>query len=155
MCGIVAVLSHAAPLDHQFVGKLIPRALDALAHRGPDGQGIWQSPHRRVVLGHRRLALRDSLGGAQPLSNYDTSVVATVNGELYGANQLRATLSQSGHRLIHTDHLHPAFGEWQTQASNAAALIEYAHTGTKVQVVDEKLQITRGGCRIPFEQLIG
>ena len=62
MCGVVAVASWRAP-----VRSTIAAALDALAHRGPDDRGAWASPDRRVLLGHTRLAIRDPIGGKQPL----------------------------------------------------------------------------------------
>lgn len=95
MCGLVAVLGwNASPLDGG-----VERALDALAHRGPDGRGIWRSPDRRVQLGHVRLAVRDLEGGAQPLASEDGRVVAVVNGELYAARELRTELEAAGHRF--------------------------------------------------------
>ncbi|HEX3772666.1 MAG TPA: asparagine synthase (glutamine-hydrolyzing) [Polyangiaceae bacterium] len=95
MCGIVAVVSprggvHAGSLDG---------ALDALAHRGPDGRGVWVSPDGAVAMGHVRLAVRDLEGGAQPLTNEDGRVVAAVNGELYGTAALVADLIARGHRF--------------------------------------------------------
>lgn len=100
MCGLVAVISWNAPPPDEDVG----RALDALAHRGPDGRGIWRSADRRAQLGHVRLAVRDLEGGAQPLRSEDGRVVAVVNGELYAARELRAELEAKGHRFAtHSD----------------------------------------------------
>jgi len=95
MCGLVAVLSWNAPPADEDVA----RALDAIAHRGPDGRGIWRSADRRAQLGHVRLAVRDLEGGAQPLVSEDGRVVAVVNGELYSARELRAELEAEGHRF--------------------------------------------------------
>jgi asparagine synthase (glutamine-hydrolysing) len=63
MCGIAGIVS--------FGGEPVARAdvahmTDALAHRGPDGDGVWTDGH--VGFGHRRLAIRDlSPAGAQPM----------------------------------------------------------------------------------------
>ena len=95
MCGLVAVRSWKAPPPDEHVA----RALDAIAHRGPDGRGLWRSADRRVQLGHVRLAVRDLEGGAQPLASEDGRVVAVVNGELYSARELRHELEAKGHRF--------------------------------------------------------
>jgi asparagine synthase (glutamine-hydrolysing) len=95
MCGVVAVFSSRAAVDTDRVG----RALDAMAHRGPDGRGVWASADRVVALGHTRLAVRDIEGGAQPLTNEDGSVVAAVNGELYATAPLAQVLASRGHRV--------------------------------------------------------
>jgi asparagine synthase (glutamine-hydrolysing) len=95
MCGVVAVSSSREPVDVQGVS----RALDAIAHRGPDGRGVWLSPDRRAALGHVRLAVRDLERGAQPIASEDGRVVAAVNGELYATESLRAELVGRGHRM--------------------------------------------------------
>jgi asparagine synthase (glutamine-hydrolysing) len=67
-----------------------------LAHRGPDGDGLHVDGE--AALGHRRLAIVDLAGGAQPMSNEDGTVWVTYNGELYGEPALRAELEGKGHR---------------------------------------------------------
>lgn len=93
MCGIVAVAGAEAG-DARFAA-----ALDALAHRGPDGRGTWRSADRRVALGHTRLAVVDPDGGAQPIASEDGSVIAIVNGELYDDGALARDLVGRGHVL--------------------------------------------------------
>ena len=40
---------------------------DAIAHRGPDGEGFWHNKNEKVFLGHRRLAILDLTdNAAQP-----------------------------------------------------------------------------------------
>ncbi len=95
MCGIVAMFSPERPVDQATV----TRALDALAHRGPDGQGCWISPDAAVGLGHARLSIIDLAGGAQPLESEDGRVRVVVNGELYGFESIRADLEARGHRF--------------------------------------------------------
>ncbi|MGI8945921.1 MAG: asparagine synthase (glutamine-hydrolyzing) [Thermoleophilaceae bacterium] len=93
MCGIGALLDPAgtAPAD---CGR---RMIDALRHRGPDGQG----EHRAgpVTLAHTRLAIIDVAGGDQPLHSEDGTVCAVVNGEIYNHSELRAELESDGHRF--------------------------------------------------------
>ncbi len=62
MCGI-AGLAGLSAVNQAAVASTI----ELMAHRGPDGQGLWRSPDGRVCLGHRRLAIIDlSERGAQP-----------------------------------------------------------------------------------------
>ena len=79
MCGVVCVA-----LPEPLPDAAMAAALAALAHRGPDGRGTWRSPDGTIALGHTRLAVIDPAGGAQPIANEDGSIVAVVNGELYG-----------------------------------------------------------------------
>lgn len=76
-----------------------------LAHRGPDGEGVYLDPRGIAGLGHRRLAVIDtSPAGAEPLSNEDGTIWLTFNGEIYNFRDLRAQLSARGHRFSsHTD----------------------------------------------------
>jgi asparagine synthase (glutamine-hydrolysing) len=93
MCGIAGfVNASGAPADH----SLIMRMTRTLAHRGPDGEGYHLDGP--LAFGHRRLAIIDLAGGAQPLANEDQSIWITYNGELYNDPHLRAQLQQAGHR---------------------------------------------------------
>jgi asparagine synthase (glutamine-hydrolysing) len=63
MCGIAGVLDlRGNPVAHETVQRMT----DAIAHRGPDGEGHWREGP--VGLGHRRLAIIDlSPAGHQPM----------------------------------------------------------------------------------------
>ena len=77
---------------------LIGRMTGALAHRGPDGSGLYTDDH--VSLGHRRLSIIDlSENGRQPMANEDGSMWITFNGEIYNYRELRANLLERGHRF--------------------------------------------------------
>ncbi|MDP3985680.1 MAG: asparagine synthase (glutamine-hydrolyzing) [bacterium] len=93
MCGILA--------SYNPRGRLTPDILSAaaqtLAHRGPDGAGTWLSLDATVGLAHRRLAITDIRGGSQPLVSADGTIIATVNGELYGYKKIRDELRRKGH----------------------------------------------------------
>ncbi len=68
----------------------------ALAHRGPDSDGVFVNNH--VGLAHRRLAIIDlSPDGAQPMSNEDGSIWIVFNGEIYNFQELRDALVRKGH----------------------------------------------------------
>jgi asparagine synthase (glutamine-hydrolysing) len=96
MCGIAGRLNFisGAPVDE----ALVRRMSDLLAHRGPDGNGVYvQGP---VGLGHRRLAIIDlSPGGRQPMGTDDGRLWITYNGEIYNFAALRAELEAHGHRF--------------------------------------------------------
>jgi asparagine synthase (glutamine-hydrolysing) len=94
VCGIVAILDPHEPVQPDTLG----RAVRALEHRGPDGQGTWIDPdRRRIGLGHARLSVIDLEGGGQPLASEDGQVQVVVNGELYGFESLREQLQARGH----------------------------------------------------------
>ena len=92
MCGLAGIaLTQGRTLDP----SLLRRMNGTLAHRGPDGEGIFVD--RNVGLAHRRLSIIDLAAGAQPLFNEDESVVVVFNGEIYNYRQLTAELVASGH----------------------------------------------------------
>ena len=92
MCGITGFICRGGQEADRGV---LARMTATLTHRGPDGDGLYLDG--RVALGHRRLAIIDVAGGAQPLANEDGSVWVTYNGELYNEPQLRARLEARGH----------------------------------------------------------
>lgn len=93
MCGIVGIVHRNGEPVSQ---RVLERMTDAIAHRGPDGQG-W-AVCGPVGLGNRRLAIIDLSDAAkQPIANEAGDVVVTYNGELYNFRELRATLQQCGH----------------------------------------------------------
>jgi asparagine synthase (glutamine-hydrolysing) len=115
MCGIAGVLNlNGAPVNEAVLRKMT----DAVAHRGPDGEG-WYTDHH-VGLGHRRLAIIDlSPGGRQPMASADGRYVVTYNGELYNYRELRMELTDLGHRFrtqSDTEVLLAAWAQWGAKA---------------------------------------
>ncbi|MEM9553851.1 MAG: asparagine synthase (glutamine-hydrolyzing) [Acidobacteriota bacterium] len=112
MCGIAGFVSPAASAfsgpeqAREATATLDARVLDAmirsLAHRGPDGSGHHLAPG--VALGHRRLAIVDLAGGAQPMSDLGgdsdktDGVWVTFNGEIYNHRALRRELPDAPFR---------------------------------------------------------
>jgi len=73
MCGISGVLAFKNS-NFEVTAEYLARMRDTMAHRGPDGAGLWISPNRRVGLAHRRLSIIDlSDAASQPMSNGDGS----------------------------------------------------------------------------------
>ena len=89
MCALFGIHDPRQPPDPERVR----RALLAMQHRGPDGQGQWSDAAQGCALGHGRLALWDLAGGQQPLFNEDRSLVLVMNGELYGHEAQRDALT--------------------------------------------------------------
>lgn len=113
MCGIAGAI-YADPA--RPVGRALLEALgERIAHRGPDGAGYLAEPG--VGLVHRRLAIIDLAGGAQPLGNEDGSVQVVFNGEIYNFQGLRAGLEARGHTFrTRSDtevlvHLYEVYGD--------------------------------------------
>lgn len=80
-----------------MIGRHDPALLAAmtasLRHRGPDGDGLHVDGG--LGLGHRRLAVLDLAGGAQPMHRADGQAVITFNGEIYNYQALRRELLTS------------------------------------------------------------
>jgi asparagine synthase (glutamine-hydrolysing) len=95
MCGITGLIN----LDGAPVSPVIlKRMTDAIAHRGPDGEGQWIEGN--VGLGHRRLAIIDlTLAGRQPMISADHRYVLSYNGEVYNYRELRTDLEAEGVRF--------------------------------------------------------
>jgi len=115
MCGIVGTFK---PGGLGSGPEVVARMRDRMAHRGPDGVGIWCSSDRTCTLGHRRLSIIDlSDAAAQPMVNGAGTVAVTFNGEIYNHAEIRRELEALGKYTWRTDHsdtemlLH-AFEEW-------------------------------------------
>ncbi len=91
MCGIAGFITARG----QAEGPLLQGMLARIAHRGPDGQGVFVEG--RAALGHRRLAIIDLEGAPQPMCNEDGSLVLVFNGEIYNYRALTQELTAAGH----------------------------------------------------------
>jgi asparagine synthase (glutamine-hydrolysing) len=97
MCGIVGFLGGNGLRGPQENAALLSRMNDAIAHRGPDGDGVWIDAEAGIALGHRRLSIIDlSPAGAQPMESASRRYVIIYNGELYNHLEVRADLEQAG-----------------------------------------------------------
>lgn len=93
MCGITGIVH----LNGASVSPVILQKMtDAIAHRGPDGEGHWIEGN--VGIGHRRLAILDlSPAGHQPMISTDHRYVLSFNGEIYNFRELRTELEAAGY----------------------------------------------------------
>ena len=85
MCGLIAIWGMA---DRAAA----TRALDVIAHRGPDGEGLLELGEGRGLLGHRRLSIIDPEGGQQPIAPTGQPYAIVANGMIYNYERLRAAL---------------------------------------------------------------
>jgi asparagine synthase (glutamine-hydrolysing) len=118
MCGIAGWVSYDGDLrSHQDV---ITTMTKTMARRGPDAGGVWIDRH--VGLGHRRLAVIDLAGGAQPMQAQElgqTTVSLIYTGEVYNFVELREELKQLGH-------------QFKTRSDTEVVLRGYLQWGDKV-----------------------
>jgi len=91
MCGIAGLVGIKNAQDK------IASMTNALRHRGPDGEGFWQSKSGHVTLGHRRLAVIDLTDAAsQPMIDEKAGIALVFNGEIYNFIELRRELQDAG-----------------------------------------------------------
>lgn len=98
MCGITGIFN----LDGRSADeRLIKEMTTQLAHRGPDGEGIFvKGP---VGLGHRRLSILDtSERGSQPMKSGNNEWMVVFNGCIYNFKELKSELQSLGHEFIST-----------------------------------------------------
>ena len=91
MCGIAGVSGRN---DEALVREILGR----ISHRGPDGFGVHCDPGTASALGHRRLAIVDPAGGAQPIVCGESGAAVVVNGEVYNHLELRRSLGEGRFR---------------------------------------------------------
>jgi asparagine synthase (glutamine-hydrolysing) len=110
MCGIAGV--YAAP-QHRASRTLLERMGGELAHRGPDGVGLYLDGRFGMI--NTRLSIIDLESGDQPVSNEDGRLWVMQNGEIYNHPELRTELTALGHRFTtrsDTEVIVHAFEQW-------------------------------------------
>lgn len=117
MCGIAGMIN----LDRRPVSRVLMKKMtDSIAHRGPDGEGIYCKNF--LAFGHRRLAIIDlSSLGNQPMITQDGRYVLTYNGEVYNFREIRAELKALGYKFTsQTDSevVLNAYVEWGEKCVN-------------------------------------
>ena len=122
MCGIAGWIAEP---DSPLAEDTLERMLQAIAHRGPDDQGMCRfrsaGTGHQVHLGHRRLAIIDPEGARQPMCDAGAGIALTFNGEIYNFRQLRDELSRFGYgftRDSDTEVLLRAYQHWGRDVVN-------------------------------------
>lgn len=98
MCGITGWVSFERDLTRERA--TLDEMTETMACRGPDARGTWIDRH--AALGHRRLAVIDIEGGAQPMSVAagEATVAMVYSGETYNFTELRTELRARGHHFV-------------------------------------------------------
>jgi asparagine synthase (glutamine-hydrolysing) len=112
MCGIIG-----------FFGKGTQDNLEGMTqtlfHRGPDEVGYYKDSDVPLYFGHRRLMIRDKMGGRQPMMSHDEQIIIVFNGEIYNAAEIRSELETIGYKFqsshSDTEVLIYAYKEWGTK----------------------------------------
>jgi asparagine synthase (glutamine-hydrolysing) len=108
MCGIVGLYNFAAQPE------ALSGMLRAIAHRGPDAEGLFESQIHgaHVRLGHRRLSIIDlSEAANQPFEK--DGLVVVYNGEIYNYQALRRELAAGGVRFRTTSDTEVLLEAWR------------------------------------------
>jgi asparagine synthase (glutamine-hydrolysing) len=111
MCGICGEIRRRGRSEPNAAA--IQAVTDAMAHRGPDGQGVWTKEN--VCYGHRRLSIIDLITGDQPMHALNGSLSLSYNGEIYNYIELREELIHAGqvfHTTSDSEVLLLGYAEW-------------------------------------------
>jgi len=113
MCGIAGIWN----IDSEEISdKALDAFVDSMAHRGPDGRGVYRDKRAGISLGHSRLAILDlSNTGHQPMYYADGRYVITFNGEIYNYLELKDQLRGLGHTFVgasDTEVILAAYAQW-------------------------------------------
>lgn len=114
MCGISGYWVPGG-ISEEDGRAVLERMSGAIAHRGPDGSGVWLDSQAGVGLGHRRLSILElSPAGAQPMVSRSGRFVLVLNGEIYNHSELRGELGAMHHFRGHSDTetLLACFEQW-------------------------------------------
>lgn len=90
MCGIAGYISTNTISSQTKINAM----LDATAHRGPDGRGVFLED--RIALGHVRLSIIDVASTSnQPMFSKDGNLVVVFNGEIFNYQTLKEKYKSS------------------------------------------------------------
>jgi len=113
MCGLAGIYWPDQVIDTEVV----PRMLDRIKHRGPDGSGVWHGDS--VCLGHRRLTVRGLNAAAnQPFFSSNNRYVTIYDGEIYNDSDIARILERKNNFIKKTDTeiIAEAYDYWGIEA---------------------------------------
>ena len=120
MCGIAGIAGLVPGDTPDTAEQRVRRMVQALAHRGPDDEGVLANADVPFVFGHRRLAvIEPSPAGHQPMRDMESGCVVTFNGEIVNYRELRTELAALGHHFAtdtDTEVLLAAWAEWGAES---------------------------------------
>lgn len=111
MCGINGIINLSGNGNYS---EAIRRMNNALAHRGPDDEGVFAEDG--IAIGQRRLSIIDlSPGGHQPMFYANRRYVIVYNGELYNYRELKTELTDMPFATeSDTEVILAAYAKWGT-----------------------------------------
>lgn len=118
MCGFTGYFSNSAAVS----SLQLRRALDAIAHRGPDDEGInrYEVAGGELCLAHRRLSIIDlSANGHQPFVDATGRFSMLYNGEVYNYRELRSELEPLGHTFRTDTDTEVVLEAWKAWGNDA------------------------------------
>ena len=109
MCGINGIVNLGRTGNF---GNQLRKMNAALAHRGPDNDGVFEK--EGIALGHRRLSIIDlSSAGLQPMFYDQSRYTIIYNGELYNFRELKKELSEITFKTnSDTEVILAAYAKW-------------------------------------------
>lgn len=114
MCGITGFYSST----HEISIESLHAATNAIAHRGPDGQGIFYK--NNIGLGHTRLSIIDlSNNASQPMHSINNNLTIVFNGEIYNYRELKLELQSAGYNF-------------KNNSDTEVIIVGYEHWGTGI-----------------------
>ena len=114
MCGIAGIITYKKNFSHSKLSSDLNRMLNAISHRGPDGEGTWIK--KNVFFAHKRLSIIDlSKNAKQPMVSRCGRFILNFNGEIYNYIELKKILSSKGYIFFSnsdTEVLLNSYIEW-------------------------------------------
>jgi len=118
MCGIGGIVSFKNHISSQELESFSR----AIAHRGPDANGLFLNESKTCGLVHRRLSIIDITDNAnQPMTSKRGQYKIVFNGELYNFEVLREELKTHGYQFStasDTEVVLNAFVHWGKECVN-------------------------------------
>ena len=146
MCRIAGIIQPSISVEN--LQQTVAEMCALLKHGGPDDEGIFTAASQHLVLGNRRLSLKDlSASGHQPMQ-YAGRYTITYNGELYNFTALKMLLQAEGmvfNTTSDTEVILAAFAKWNTQSfSKLSGMFAFALWDNE----DKKLYLVRDAAGI-------